>query len=190
MTAQPAGALAPGDVEVRPWTPGDAESMGRAIAESLEHLRPWMPWVEHEPMSPTERRALIEGWAAQEAAGGDRVRGIFVRGAVAGGCGLHRRVGPGAWEIGYWVHAAWARRGVASAAVALLAEEAWADPATRHLEIHHDEANAASGGVPAKLGFRVVERRPKAPTAPGERGTEVVWRLDRPAGGGLMGAGS
>lgn len=35
---------------------------------------------------------------------------------VVGGCGLHRRVGPGGLEIGYWVHAAWTRRGIAAAA--------------------------------------------------------------------------
>ncbi len=171
--------VAAADVEVRPWAPDDAEALGRAVQASLEHLRPWLTWAD-EPMDVEDRRALIERWAAEEAAGGDRYRGIFVAGAVAGGCGLHRRVGPGAWEIGYWVHAGHARRGVATAAVARLVEEAFADPAVTHVEIHHDRANTASGRVAARAGFHHVADGRDAPTAPGDTGIERIWRLARP----------
>jgi len=174
--------VAPADVELLPLTPGSAEELGRAVEESLDHLRPWMPWASAEPLDPDERRALLERWAAEEAAGGDRHRGIYVRGELAGCGGLHGRLGPGAWEIGYWVRAACTRRGVATAAVARLAEEAFADPRVSHVEIHHDLANTASGGVAQRAGFRRVADRPDAPTAPADTGMERIWRLERPAG--------
>jgi RimJ/RimL family protein N-acetyltransferase len=49
----------------------DAELMGRIISESLDHLRPWMPWAVHEPVSLTDRRALLERWDREWRAGGD-----------------------------------------------------------------------------------------------------------------------
>ena len=87
---------------------------------------------------------------------------------IVGGCGLHRRVGPGGLEIGYWVHAAWTRRGLATAAVRQLAAEAFADPAIAFVEIHHDPANVASGAVAAVAGFTRVAAAPRA-----------IWRLSR-----------
>jgi len=172
--------VATAEVDVRPWTVGDAKALDGAIRESLEHLRPWMAWAADEPMALAERRRLLERWAREEAAGADRYRGIVVGGEVAGAGGLHGRVGPGAWEIGYWVHVGFVRRGVATAAVARLAAEAFADPAVTHVEIHHDVANEASGAVAARAGFHVVEDRANGATAPAERGIERVWRLNRP----------
>jgi ribosomal-protein-serine acetyltransferase len=45
----------------------------------------------------------------------------------------------------------------------------------------HDEANVASSGVPRKLGFTEIARRPHpdGPETPAESGTDVVWRLTR-----------
>jgi ribosomal-protein-serine acetyltransferase len=47
------------------------------------------------------------------------------------------------------------------------------------VEIVHDELTVASGGVPRKLGFTEVERRPIEPPSPEGTGTGVVWRLVR-----------
>ena len=35
---------------------GDAEMAARAVAESLEHLRPWMPWATAEATDPAFQR--------------------------------------------------------------------------------------------------------------------------------------
>ena len=69
------------------------------------------------------------------------------------------RIGPGGLEIGYWVHHAYTRRGLATAAAAALVEQAFRLPGVDRLEIVHDELNVASGGVPRKLGFTEVGRR-------------------------------
>ena len=44
---------------LRRWVPEDAEGLGRAVAESVEHLRPWMAWIAHEPMALDSRREMI-----------------------------------------------------------------------------------------------------------------------------------
>jgi RimJ/RimL family protein N-acetyltransferase len=102
-------------------------------------------------------------------------------GAAVGSAGLMARIGPGALEIGYWVDAGHLRQGVATAAAAALVDAAFGLPGIDRVEIVHDEANVASSGVPRKLGFAEIARRPhpEGPQAPGESGTEVVWRLTR-----------
>ncbi|MEU8915371.1 hypothetical protein AB0D26_19035 [Streptomyces libani] len=47
------------------------------------------------------------------------------------------------------------------------------------IEIHHDEADPASGAVARRLGFTEMERVqvPEGPTAPRETGIDVIWRL-------------
>lgn len=167
---------------LRGWVEDDAEALHAAIAASLEHLRPWMPWVAHEPKTLAERRELMRAWERERLAGGDELYAIELDGRVAGSVGLHRRVGPGGFEIGYWTRAGQTGRGVMTAAVTELTDRAFARPSTDRLEIHHDIANLASGRVPAKAGFTHVEDRPPdREAAPADSGTERVWRLTRRA---------
>jgi RimJ/RimL family protein N-acetyltransferase len=166
-------------LELRPWVEDDAPALGQAIAESADHLRPWMAWIADEPLGDAARRLWIRRTAEQRAGGGDDVFGIWMDGKVVGGCGFHRRIGPGGLEIGYWVHAGYLRRGVATEAVRQLCERAFATPSIDRVEIHHDRANVASGAVPAGLGFTLVAEAPEAPKTPAEEGIERVWRLTR-----------
>lgn len=166
---------------VRPWTEDDAPAMEAALATTLEHLRPWMAWAAGPPPGVAWRRDWIREQNAAEAAGGDRYRGFFTpAGDVVGAGGLHKRVGPDGWEIGYWVHADWTRRGVATAAVRRLAAEAFADPAIAFVEIRHDVGNPASGAVARKAGFTEAGTVARAPAAPADTGTDRIWRLERP----------
>jgi ribosomal-protein-serine acetyltransferase len=169
----------PGPVVLRRWVQGDATAIGKAVTDSLEHLRPWMPWIAQEPLSIMERRALIDVWERDWLAGGDVVMGAFVDGVVAGGCGLHHRIGPRGLEIGYWTHAAFLRMGIATSAVQLLTEAAFAQAGITHVEIHHDKANVASGGIPRKLGFRLVRQVRDSAEAPSEIGLSCEWQLSR-----------
>ena len=88
-----------------------------------------------------------------------------------------RRIGPGGLEIGYWVRTDRTGRGVATEAAGLLTDAALALPDVDHVEIHHDEANAASGRVPAKLGYALVGRDEVERLNPGEVGVSLVWRI-------------
>lgn len=163
---------------VRRWRIDDVPDLHDAVIESIEHLRPWMPWVAKEPLTLDERIALVEGWAPLWDAG-DRMFGMFVDTTVVGGCGIHQRIGPGGQEIGYWVRTGWTGRGYATAAARDLVSMAFVMPGVTHVEIHHDVANTASGRVPAKLGFRHLGDVSRPVESPGETGRERHWRLDR-----------
>jgi ribosomal-protein-serine acetyltransferase len=175
----PRHIVGPDGLIVRAWARDDAGQLGEAVTDSVEHLRPWMPWVAHEPLSVTERQALIDSWHQEWLAGGDVVMGVFVDGAVAGGCGLHRRIGPSGLEIGYWTSRRFLRQGIATTAAGLLADAAFADPAITRVEIHHDQANRASAGVPRKLGFCLARERVDEIQAPGESGISCDWQITR-----------
>jgi len=164
---------------VRRWREEDAGVLERAVTESVAHLRPWMDWVVQEPMTIQARRKLILAWERDWLAGGDVTLGIFREGVVVGGTGLHRRVGPSGLEIGYWVHPAFLRQGIASRAAALVADAAFTVPGIEFVEIHHDKANVASGAVPARLGFTLVDEHTRPHTAPADIGIECVWRMER-----------
>jgi len=77
---------------------------------------------------------------------------VIVDGEIAGSIGLHGRIGPGALEIGYWVHRAWTRRGLATAASAAV-------PPDRRTSI---AVSAACGCDVATIAFS-------------------AWTVDRPA---------
>jgi RimJ/RimL family protein N-acetyltransferase len=175
----PAEPLTGSAVVLRPWRVGDAARLRRAVVESAEHLRPWMPWVADEPLSVAERRAMIEQWQRDWAAGGDLLLGVFCSGEVAGGCGLHRRGGPDTLEVGYWIHAAFLRRGLATEAAALLTDRAFTVAGIDWVEIHHDKLNVASAAVPRRLGYEFVGEQPDEPTSPGDSGIDCAWRIAR-----------
>jgi RimJ/RimL family protein N-acetyltransferase len=159
----------------------DAEHLAVAISASLEHLRPWMAFIAHEPMSLDDRVALIARWDDEWAAGGDVVFGAFLGDVIVGGCGLHRRAGPDTLEIGYWVHADHIGHGYATEIARGLTDAAFGIPGIDRVEIHHDEANVASGRVPARLGFEFAGRRADQVVAPAEVGVDMAWSMRKSA---------
>ena len=178
---RPPERIEAGDLVLRRWRREDAEALGQAISECIDHLRPWMPWIANEPLSLVDRRALLDRWSR---AWDDRTElnyGMFAAGTgrVLGSCGLMRRIGPGGWEIGYWVHVDHVGRGYATTAAGRLTAVAFGLRGTTHVEIHHDTANTASGRVPLKLGFRLVGDEPDRVMAPGEVGVKRIWRMTR-----------
>lgn len=171
-------AVGPDALVVRPWRVEDAPALHVAVTESVEHLRPWMPWIAEEPLTVAQRRGLIAGWQSMADAG-DRVYGMFVGDDAVGGCGLHARIGPGGLEIGYWVRVGHTGRGYATAAARRLTEIAFEDPSVDRVEIRHDATNARSSRVPAKLGYVRVDDLHRPPVAPAETGVDHVWRITR-----------
>lgn len=175
----PERIVGPDGVLLRRWEPADAEALVAAVTRSAEHLRPWMEWMAHQPMSVAEQRRLIESWARDWAEGGDAVYGVFVGDEVAGGTGLHRRLGPDGLEIGYWVGFGFTRRGLATLLSALLTDAAFELPEINCVQIRHDKANIRSAGVPRKLGFRLVKEVVDGVEAPGEIGVSCYWQITR-----------
>ncbi len=164
---------------LRRWVAADAADLSAAITANLEHLRPWMPWISAEPMSLVQRLALIEQWKTEWEGGGDVVIGAFLDGVVVGSTGFHRRRGPGALEIGYWVHVDHTRQGHATEIAASLTNVAFTVPGIERVEIHHDKANIASAGVPRTLGYTYAGEALDAVSSPGEVGIDCRWVMHR-----------
>ena len=164
-------------VTLRRLRPEDAGALFDAVTESLDELRPWMPWAADYSRASTEEylagsvRDWDEGTAYNYA--------IVTGGALAGSIGLMTRCGPGGLEIGYWVRSTYTGRGLATAATAALVGQAFGLPGVGWVEIVHDELNVASGQIPRKLGFAEAGRRPLDSPPPSGTGTGVVWRLTR-----------
>jgi ribosomal-protein-serine acetyltransferase len=177
MTERPEDLLIHGPVTLRRYRTDDLDALTQAVSESEDHLRPWLPWVAgHSRESEAEFLAqTARDWASGTAYN----YAIIAEGVLVGGCGLMSRIGPGGLEIGYWVHRDWTRRGLATAASAALVDAAFRLPGVDRIEIMHDELNVASAGVPRKLGFTEVGRRPLDLPPPAGTGTGVVWRLLR-----------
>jgi hypothetical protein len=72
---------------LRRWLPDDAQALTRAVDESREHLRPWMPWIGEETMTIEQRRSMLIGFERDWLGGGEMVLGVFLHGRVAGGAG-------------------------------------------------------------------------------------------------------
>ena len=164
-------------VTLRRWRQDDLDALFNAVTESLDHLRPWMPWAADYSRASAEEylAGSVKGWDE----GTEYNYAIMTGGTLVGGIGLMTRFGPGGLEIGYWVHRAYTGRGLATAATAALIGQAFGLPGVDWLEIVHDELNVASGQIPRKLGFTEVGRRPLDPPTPEGTGIGIVWRLTR-----------
>jgi RimJ/RimL family protein N-acetyltransferase len=176
--AAPPGEVVLDGLVLRRYQRDDAPALAVAVGESLEHLRPWMPWIALEPTTLHEREELLKRWDHDWAEGTGYTYGMFRGDRVVGGAGLMRRIANNGLEIGYWVHPAFTGRGFATRAAQALTTLGLSLPGVTHIEIHHDKANVASGRVPFKLGFEMVGEQAVKAAAPGETGLSCVWRVD------------
>ncbi len=162
---------------LRRWRVSDLEILRDAIQGSIDHLRPWMSWIEYEPLSDPDREALIRTWENDWIAGDEVVFGAFFGDQVVGGCGFHRRAGPKTLEIGYWVHVDHLRKGYATEMASCLTSAAFTVPDIERVEIHHDRANTRSGAIPEALGFNLDGESQVKPHAPATIGVDLAWSI-------------
>jgi RimJ/RimL family protein N-acetyltransferase len=167
---------------IRCWQPEDASLLEPAVSESLDDLRPWMPWAHEEPLGLDRRVDLLRGFRSQFDRGEDFIYGLFdtAENEVLGGTGLHTRVGDDALEIGYWIRSSAAGCGLATEASAAVTRAAFTHCAVDRVEIHVDPENARSIRIPQRLGFtreaRLKRRLPPL-VAGGPRHDAVVFSM-------------
>jgi RimJ/RimL family protein N-acetyltransferase len=181
MSAAPAEVLEVPNGVLSRIRESDAEAIGRAVSVSLDHLRPWMPWATPQAAGTEAQRSRCrevgEFWD-----GGTEYSYVLrpeSSDEVIGCFGLHRRIGPGAIEIGYWVHAGFTGRGYATACARALTEAGLALADVQRVEIHTDEANTISAAIPQRLGYRLDRIDNRVPEAPSETGRMQIWVTDQ-----------
>jgi RimJ/RimL family protein N-acetyltransferase len=164
-------------VVVRCWEPNDAPLLKEAVDSSLDELRPWLPWALNEPQTVEVKVQLLRRFRAQFDLGEDFVYGLFSRdeSEVVGGSGFHRRVGEGAFEIGYWIRSSRAGQGLATEATAALTRIGFEVCEVDRIEIHCEPENERSLRIPRKLGYAEEARlRRRLYPAPGGEPRDVV----------------
>ena len=137
----------------------DAAAVNAAVCESIDELRPYMPWAQTEPTlarSEADCRRMQAQFLLREelsmfmferrADGGE---GDFI-----GGTGLHsidwevRR-----FEIGYWCRMSRQRRGFVTEAVHALTRLAFGRLQARRVEIRMNDTNERSWRVAQRASF-------------------------------------
>jgi RimJ/RimL family protein N-acetyltransferase len=177
----PARIAIDGQVFLRQLCVDDAEAVALAVEESLDHLRPWMPWANAQSADAAFQRERIAKLGALAASGDEWQYGLFPldESKLLGSFGLMTRRGPGTIEIGYWVHVDSCRQGHATRAARTLTELANTFDRVQKVLICCDEANVASAAIPNRLGYRLDSVQARAPQAPGERGRLMTWAIDQ-----------
>jgi RimJ/RimL family protein N-acetyltransferase len=167
---------------LRCWQPADAALLADAVTASLDHLRPWMPWVHVEPEELEAKVQRLRGFRAQFDTDQDYAYAILspAEDEVVGGTGLHARVGEGTLEIGYWISAPHVGKGLATESTAALTRAGFEIHGLERMEIRCDPANEASASVPRKLGYTLeATLRANVPGVDGARRDTMVWSLLR-----------
>jgi ribosomal-protein-serine acetyltransferase len=143
-------------VGIRPYRHPDIPLLFEAVRESINELSAWLDWCT-PAYSPKESTEFIVSQQAEGDKGADYNFVIYElqSGAFLGGVGLNQinRMHNFA-NLGYWVRTNAAGRGVATAAVRLMARLGLEELKFNRLEILASAGNAGSQRVAAKAGAR------------------------------------
>jgi len=144
--------VAPG-IEMRQFEMRDAEPIFALVERNREHLRPWLPWVDHT-RSAEDVREFISRIQTQLDSNQGPNSGIWVDGALAGNVGCH----PIDWpnrncSIGYWVDAGQQGKGLITRCCAALLDYLFDEARLHRVEIRCGTGNTRSCAIPARLGF-------------------------------------
>ncbi len=169
---------------IRCYDPRDAALLKEAVDVSVEHLRPWMPWIRFEPQTIAEKVELLRGFRGGFDLGTNYAYGIFNRNETKqlGGTGLHQRGGDDSFEIGYWVSADAIGQGIATEAAAVLTRVGFELCGVERIDIQVEPHNERSLAIPRKLGFTqegVLRRRLESAEDGGPRRDSVLFTMVR-----------
>lgn len=162
--------------------PHDHALVSQAVEESLEHLRPWMTWVVHEPLSEAKRIELLRTYRGHFDLGGDYGYGIFSKDERAfwGSAALKMMPEPSEREVGFWLHVREVGKGLATEVVSALLRVAFEVEALSTVDLRCDPRNERSARVAQRLGFSGPVLDPLSHPVPGEGKRDMhVYTLSR-----------
>jgi RimJ/RimL family protein N-acetyltransferase len=167
---------------VRCFSPSDARVLARSVADNLEHLRPWMSWIVHEPLSFEQRVELLRTYRGQFDLGGDYAFAVYDKdesdflgsGVLKLGSDVSER------EVGFWIDRAHEGKGLATELVCALLRVAFEIEGLDCVDLRCDPQNEKSANVARKLGFSGPELDPLSFPVPGEGKRDThVYTLSR-----------
>jgi RimJ/RimL family protein N-acetyltransferase len=170
-----------GALLLRSWRPGDGQELNRATVSSYEHLREFMAWAR-----PDTSVEDSEGYARQSRArwllGEEWSLGVWRGDRLVAGSGFMLRGQPlehGTVEIGMWVRADEAGRGLGTRVLRAMVDWADADWPIHKLTWQCDSRNLASARVAEKCGFQLEGHlRAHVPSVTGgERRSTLLFGL-------------
>jgi ribosomal-protein-serine acetyltransferase len=139
--------------ELRLLAPYDAAAMLALVESDRAHFETWLPWAR-EMRTEQDAREFIARGTARYAEFGTPWTGVWVAGELVGGVlfwpvdDMGRHV-----ELGYWLAARAGGRGVMTDAIAVLLDYCFVELGLNKVVIRCAAQNAASRGVPRRLGF-------------------------------------
>jgi RimJ/RimL family protein N-acetyltransferase len=142
---------------LRSYHVGDGQRLSEAVNSSYEHLKTFMAWaVPHQSVAKCEQ--LAREFRGRWLLATDYAIGIWQldESRLLGGSGYHLREGPlelGNAEIGMWIRADVAGRGLGTAALGALLRWGFSDWPWQRLSWRCSGANEASQRVAAKAGL-------------------------------------
>ncbi len=160
---------------------GDGRMLCEAVLESLENLKPWMPWA-HQDITLEGEEGVARRMAANFLAREDLPFYLLNKttGEFVGGSGLHRfDWDVPRFEIGYWVRTSCEGKGYITEATWGLTNFAFTYLNAERIEIHMDERNERSWRVAERLKFTLegTHRHDARDTSGGLRNTRVYSML-------------
>ncbi len=142
---------------IRAPLPGDGRAVNEAVRESLDRLRPWLPWAQRLPTAEEQEESVRRAWVAFLERRDLRLH-LFRKdtGEFVGGSGLHRiDWSVPRFEIGYWCRARFEGQGYVTEAVRGITRFAFETLGAERLEIRADPRNERSRRVAERARFRL-----------------------------------
>jgi RimJ/RimL family protein N-acetyltransferase len=133
----------------------DGFKVNEAVKESIEELRPWMPWAQNIP-TLEESEIGIRKARLMFLERTDLRLLLFLKetGQLVGSSGLHRIDWQARrFEIGYWVRSTFKGRGYITEAVEAITHYAINELKANRIEIRCDSRNVRSARVAERLGY-------------------------------------
>jgi RimJ/RimL family protein N-acetyltransferase len=145
---------------IRSPRPGDGAVINAAVRESINELRPWMPWAQVVP-EVEDTETYVRSAAARFIEREDLGLSLWRKedGLYVGGSGLHRiDWSVPCMETGYWCRTSLTGQGYITEAAIGIMRFAFEHLHAQRLEIRCDARNTRSAAVAERAGY-VLEAR-------------------------------
>lgn len=165
---------------IRAPRPGDGPELCRAMNETFDELKPWMPWAQSRPNEEESELNVRQAHIAFLQRTELRMH-LYLKGTdtLVGSSGFHNiEWAIPSFEIGYWCRTRFTGQGYITEAVRALTALAFDIMGAKRVQICMDTTNAASVRVAERVGYVFESEQPNERTSgDGQVRNTYVYRL-------------